>query len=68
MNYKALEDLINILVRKCGTELNADIAKKEIVILENRLKKVRSDIESLREYISIMIINILLNMKKKILI
>lgn len=52
MNYKALEDLINILVRKCGTELNADIAKKEIVILENRLKKVRSDIESLREYIS----------------
>lgn len=52
MNYKALEDLINILVRKCGTELNADIAKKEIVILENRLKKIRSDIESLREYIS----------------
>ena len=52
MNYKALEDLINILVRKCGTELNANIASKEVSILENRLKKVRSDIEQLKEHIS----------------
>ena len=52
MNYKALEDLINILVRKCGTELNAQIAAKETELLTNRLRKVQSDIKSLEELIS----------------
>ena len=52
MNYKALEDLINILVRKCGTELNASVANREINILENRLKKIKSEIKELKDYIS----------------
>lgn len=40
MNYKALEDLINILVKKSGTDLGVQVVSNEVVRLEEKKKKL----------------------------
>ena len=40
MNYKALEDLINILVKKSGTDLAVQVVSNEVARLEEKKKKL----------------------------
>ncbi len=40
MNYKALEDLINILVKKSGTDLSVQVVGNEVARLEDKKKKL----------------------------
>ena len=40
MNYKALEDLINILVKKSGTDLSVQVVSNEVARLEEKKKKL----------------------------
>ena len=40
MNYKALEDLINILVKKSGTDLGVQVVGNEVARLEDKKKKL----------------------------
>ena len=40
MNYKALEDLINILVKKSGTDLGVQVVSNEVARLEEKKKKL----------------------------
>ena len=49
MNYKALEDLVNILVKKSGTDLSEDIVSHEIQRLEEKKKKLNKEKEKLEE-------------------
>ena len=42
MNYKALEDLINILVRKCGIDLKDEVFNYRKNVLESKLKELKS--------------------------
>ena len=51
MNYKALEDLVNILVKKSGTDLSEDIVSHEIQRLEEKKKKLNKEKEKLEEKI-----------------
>lgn len=40
MNYKALEDLINILVKKSGTDLGVQVVSNEVARLDEKKKKL----------------------------
>lgn len=45
MKYKALEDLINILIKKSGFDINKDIISSEISNLEQRKKNLNHKID-----------------------
>ncbi len=49
MNYKALEDLINILVKKSGTDLGIQIVSNEVARLEEKKKKLTKEKNKLEE-------------------
>lgn len=52
MNYRALEDLINILVKKAGYELEESVTLEDINILNERKQIISNKIEELSKRIS----------------
>ncbi len=52
MDFKALEDLVNILVKKNGTELDAEIANYQKNKLEEKLKRIGKDISNFKNEVN----------------
>ncbi len=49
MNYRALEDLVNILVKKTGYKLNDLKLEEDIDLLEERKKELEEEISTLKD-------------------